>query len=211
MVMKYIICFIPLIVRYGEHELHFLAFSDSDGDGLTPAWTRYSRSCLMSCLMHTLLWRGWCSMPSTLFRTTRKRAPWLGSTVAPKWCNKDSISRQWMLPLTGSWNIVRSKFKWWLMAGAPLYIDLRIAYPFLLYCGAKISNKKAGLSGVTITWVALGSPAFQKCWILHSLSLSHDRSRFLLINIFKQWNASWTQNENYFNRVKEWGIRVETL
>src|SRR6266542_5629095 len=47
-------------------------------------------------------------MPSTRLSITRMRAPDSGSIDAPRCASNDSISRQWMLPLTGSWKIART-------------------------------------------------------------------------------------------------------
>ncbi len=45
-----------------------------------------------------------------------------GLMVAPKWWSNDSTSRQWILALTGSWNMARSRLKWRLMAAPSLLI-----------------------------------------------------------------------------------------
>src|SRR6266511_86764 len=47
-------------------------------------------------------------MPSTRLSITRMSAPDSGSIDAPRCASNDSISRQWMLPLTGSWKIART-------------------------------------------------------------------------------------------------------
>ncbi|WP_176371010.1 hypothetical protein [Crenothrix polyspora] len=46
-----------------------------------------------------MLWWVWCRITSTLFSTTRKRAPGVGSTLEPKWWSNALISRQWILQL----------------------------------------------------------------------------------------------------------------
>jgi hypothetical protein len=53
-----------------------------------------ARWVLMSVLLQVLLLCGWCRKASTLFRVILKRAPCEGSTSAPRWWSRDSISRQ---------------------------------------------------------------------------------------------------------------------
>src|SRR5512139_4101765 len=58
--------------------------------------------------------------PSTPFSTTRKLAPWCGSTLAPRCVSIDSTSRQWTLAPTGPSKMERSRLSClWLMAGPP--------------------------------------------------------------------------------------------
>jgi hypothetical protein len=85
-----------------------------------PACAKCPRSCLMSCLVNSLPWCGWRRTKSTPLSTTRNRAPWVGSIAAPRWWSRDSISRQCMFALTGSWNIALSRLEWRLMAWLPL-------------------------------------------------------------------------------------------
>jgi len=81
-------------------------------DGVTPARARNSRRCTSALASSTLLWCGRCKTPSKRSSFILILAPEIGSSDTPTCLSNDSMSRQRMLPLGGSWKMDRIRFAW---------------------------------------------------------------------------------------------------